>query len=189
MEGVDNQSGTVQTIAEIASEDPDGYLLPEREIPELEAVDSLPAMDGDSLWQALSSQIPKVVKSDLPEQKETSEQQINKMNMAAQTSLLEILSQNEQERLKQQNPLRTWLLILVSGQMVAFNVIMGYMVYRVCSNLTSEIIADILDFFKYFIGAVLVELIGMVWFITKSTFTSTARDIVKGLFDRLSKQK
>ena len=61
------------------------------------------------------------------------------------------------------------------------------MVYRMCEKLDAQIITSILDFCKYYIGAVFLELIGMIWFITRSTFTSTSKDIIKGFIDRISK--
>lgn len=80
------------------------------------------------------------------------------------------------------------MLFFVAVQLVSFNGVIGYMVYKMCETLDSQIVSTILDFCKYYVNVVFVELIGMVWFITRSTFTSTSKDIIKGFINRISKQ-
>lgn len=141
-----------------------------------------------SVFESLGEKIPDAVQSDLPEQKKTSEESISNINNnQLEDFLLKIVDKSETERLKQQEPLRNWLIFFVGLQLVAFNIVIGYMVYKMCSDLDAQIISSILDFCKYYIGAVFLELIGMIWFITRSTFTSTSKDIIKGFIDRISK--
>lgn len=139
------------------------------------------------VFAGLGERIPDALQSDLPKQEQTSEQSIEDINTKAENSLLKILDKSETERLKQQKPRRNCLLFFVGVQLFAFNGVIIYMVYRMCEKLDAQIITSILDFCKYYIGAVFLELIGMIWFITRSTFTSTSKDIIKGFIDRISK--
>ena len=131
--------------------------------------------------------VPANVENDLPEQKQNSQQVIDDINASAFNKLLNILDQSEKERLKQQRPLRNCLLWFIGLQMLVFNAVIGYIVFYVCKEIDLDVISKVLDFLIYYIGAVLVELIGMIWFITKSTFSSSSKEIIKGFLDRMKK--
>ena len=109
---------------------------------------------------------------------------IQEINENALSILMGVLSSSEEARIKQQKPLQISLLVFVGIQLIFFNgIICALVVYFFRLN-DQSIIGHILDFLKYYVGAVLVELIGMIMFITKSTFTSPAQDIIKGFFSR-----
>ena len=50
--------------------------------------------------------------------------------------------------------------------------------------ITIDVVHNLFTILKYYIGATIVELIGMVWFITKGTFSSdhvkTMQSVLKG---------
>lgn len=144
--------------------------------------------DLTHVFESLGEEIPDAIQNDLPEQKRTSEESIKNINTQVEDFLLKIVEKSELERLEQQKPLRNWMLFFVAVQLVSFNGVIGYMVYKMCKTLDAQLVSTILDFCKYYVNVVFVELIGMVWFITRSTFTSTSKDIIKGFIDRISKQ-
>lgn len=141
----------------------------------------------EAFRQNVEGMVPTSAKNDLPEQKQNSQQVIDDINASAFNKLLNILDQSEKERLKQQKPLRNCLLWFIGLQMLVFNVVIGYIVFYVCKEIKLDVISKVMDFLIYYIGAVLVELIGMIWFITKSTFSSSSKEIIKGLLDRMKK--
>ena len=98
------------------------------------------------VFESLKSKIPQERKNDLPKQKQTSQQTIDEINLQAAPHLLSILRKSEDARLELQKPIRNWLLVFVGMQLVSFNVISGYLVFKVCSTLNVDIVSDLLDF-------------------------------------------
>ena len=137
----------------------------------------------DDLQQA----IPEKFKSDLPAEEKNADQSILNLNKEASETILGILKKNESARIKQQKPLQVALLVFVGLQLLFFNGIIGFLVWQLRPLAEIEVITSVLDFLKYYIGAVVVELISMLVFITKSTFTSPSHDIIKGFFSKNSK--
>lgn len=143
-----------------------------------------PLQKYNLVFERLKQRIPKSVESDLPKQRPSSNKTIQEINENALSILMGVLSSSEEARIKQQKPLQISLLVFVGIQLIFFNgIICALVVYFFRLN-DQSIIGHILDFLKYYVGAVLVELIGMIMFITKSTFTSPAQDIIKGFFSR-----
>lgn len=149
----------------------------------------------DSIWETVSrraaenlmQKMPQQMQNDLPNSPSNSNKTIQQINEQVEEQLLGILSTNEKERIKQQKPLQISLLVFVGVQLVVFNGIIGYWVFHIFRLAQPDLITGTLDFLKYYIGAVLVELIGMIVFITKSTFTSPTQTIIKGLLGRTQK--
>ena len=135
-------------------------------------------------FEKLKQKVPKSVESDLPKQRHDSSKAIQEINENATSTLMEVLHSSEEARIKQQKPLQISLLVFVGIQLLFFNGIIGFLVVHSCQLDNQSITANVLEFLKYYVGAVLVELIGMIMFITKSKFTSPAQDIIKGFFSR-----
>lgn len=79
---------------------------------------------------------------------------------------------NEEERTERQKPLLNNLVKLTVFQLVAFNVIIAgvaWLSFR-CSDTT--IVPQFFEILKYYIGATVAELLAMIWFVTKGTFSS-----------------
>lgn len=146
------------------------------------------AVDSDAvlIQNSLSQEVSNRISIDIPAENPSGNNTIDEINSEAAKSLLNILNNIESERLKQQKPLRNWLLFFLFLQLVFFNAIVMYVIYT-CTKLDGVDISEILDFLKYYMAGSLAELIAMVFLITKSTFVSIGQDIVKGLMNRISK--
>lgn len=79
---------------------------------------------------------------------------------------------NEVERTKRQKP----LLFIVAGftflQLLAFNLVVAVCAWRIISTAELDIIAQVIDLVRYYIGATVVELIAMLLYIVTGTFAT-----------------
>lgn len=103
---------------------------------------------------------------------------VDKDNDKAQLAIIKAYTDHELERVKRQKWLLWAVVLLTAGQLIFFN----YVIYltltqsfqtaqlETISNL--DVINNLFEILKYYIGATVVELIGMVLFITKGTFSS-----------------
>lgn len=128
--------------------------------------------------KSLENQVPPVQESKLPNEKNKAENIIKQANDRTQESILGFIAKSEDARLKRQNPVLYIVLFLVLLQLVVFNGLIIFVIYTALKNQTYGDLSLILEFLKYYIGAVLVEMIGMIVFITKSTFTSSTKEML-----------
>lgn len=138
------------------------------------------------IQKGLTGKVSGNVRTDMPDTKNSGNQTIDGMNAHAITSLTNILNNIEGERLKQQKPLRNWLLVFMGLQLLFFNLVIGYVLIKF-SQENGASAAETFDFLKFYMGGSLAELLAMIFFITRNTFASTGQDIVKGLINRISK--
>lgn len=90
----------------------------------------------------------------------------------AKIAIIKSYTTNERERSNRQKPL-LWLVVGLTGlQLIAFNVIIGVMIHKIFTTGKPEVILPFFEILKYYIGATVVELIGMILFITRDTFSS-----------------
>lgn len=136
--------------------------------------------------KGLAEKVSGNIRTDMPDTKNSGNQTIDSMNAHAITSLTNILNNIEGERLKQQKPLRNWLLVFMGLQLLFFNLVIGYVLIKF-SQENGASAAETFDFLKFYMGGSLAELLAMIFFITRNTFASTGQDIVKGLINRISK--
>lgn len=121
-------------------------------------------------------------KSDIASPQKTGDEKVREINNNTIDTFLKLVSDSEEKRLNRQKPLQNCILIFVGMQLLFFNGIMVALVVRLFSTSNVEVIKSTLDFLKYYVGAVLVEMIGMIVFITRSTFTTLSREIISGIF-------
>lgn len=136
----------------------------------------------ESVLNSLQSQIPESLNIDLPSREafsSTGEDSIQEANNKAQTAILKLLKDNEEERRKRRKPVLIFVSVLVVLQLVAFNVIIGSLVLGWWGTENIEIAIELMDFLKYYIGAVLVELLGMLAVIITDTFKSYSEPLIK----------
>lgn len=120
--------------------------------------------------------------SDGKEKKETSAAaKVDDANAKTKNTLLGLLNQSEEARLSQQKPLLVTIVVCVGAQLLLFNVVIILLIVQWWGTENATIVTGLLEFLKYYIGAVVVELIGMIVFITKSTFTSYAGKMIEKL--------
>lgn len=100
----------------------------------------------------------------------------------AKLAIIKSYAKNENERAERQKPL-LWIVVgLTALQLIAFNLIIAMIACAAFKTKNSEIILQLFEILKYYIGATVVELIGMVWFITRDTFSSNHIKMMKLMF-------
>ena len=137
---------------------------------------------------------PKEVSVNLPQDDIPSENKIAKANIKAEEALFDarlkitnLYIECEQKRLEQQKPLLDAVIGLTKIQLICFNVVICVLTYVIATvsffKMDLELWKVMLDFLKYYIGAVVVELLGMLFFIAKSTFSSNYNKIMENILD------
>jgi hypothetical protein len=151
--------------------------------------DSVSASSKDSCYGAISDDL----KNNIPEsvvfgfesdfnprvKDELVEKANDKANSAitrTHNKILKTYTDHEIARMRRQKYLLLVIILLTAGQLLFFNCIIRMAVKESLLLVKSEIInSDITNnlftILKYYIGATIVELIGMVWFVTKATFS------------------
>ena len=115
------------------------------------------------------------------EKNSSAEAKVDDANTKTKNTLLGLLDKSEAARLSQQKPLLRAIVACVGAQLLLFNVVIILLIIQWWGTENSTIVTGLLEFLKYYIGAVVVELIGMIVFITKSTFTSYAGKMIEKL--------
>lgn len=144
-------------------------------------------------FEVLKAEVPSDTSVDVPKAHASSEEIINDANERAETSLTNARSaivkhyiQCEQNRVEQQKPLLKATINLVTVQIWLFNIIIFLfsVVVVVISIVNNDIepLLSLFDFLKYYVGAVLVELLGMLLLIAKSIFSSNYGKIMELMF-------
>lgn len=107
----------------------------------------------------------------------------------AKLAIIKSYAKNEKERAERQKPL-LWVIVgLTALQLIAFNAIIAMIAFAAFKTENSEIVLHLFEILKYYIGATVVELIGLVWFITRDTFSSNHIKMMKLMFgDKLGEE-
>lgn len=124
-----------------------------------------------------------------------SDQQIIEANLrageiinSAKIAVINSYISHEGTRIENRKPILrivAWLTLL---QIVTFNALMGIIIFLSFKNTNIEIQLKLFDILKYYIGATVVELIGMLTFITTATFSSNHFKTMKLIFEENKKQ-
>ena len=151
----------------------------------------------DDLNKQLTDQVPEKQQFSFPESAVKPKKEIvvkanaraNEILNNAKISVVNSYVTNEEERTKRQKPLLYAIVAITAFQLVSFNVIIACCVFLAFKNNDPTILTQLFEVMKYYIGATIVELIGMVWFITKGTFsTNHVKTMELMLRDEVSKQ-
>ena len=131
--------------------------------------------------------IPDKVKTKLPVAKASSEDKVTRANEESQDKLIAAYTQVVKQQLKLQRPLSAWIIALFGIQPLILN---GIIVFLIVVCMKSETLMPLLfEFLRYYIGAVVVELLGLVAIIIKSTFSSSLPKIVEKMFSSNRKDR
>ena len=155
--------------------------------------------DNSLLDQALKEKVPSGdVEIDMPEDSvESSEDKIEVANedtldllrKSVTERIIDAYTKAETERSARQVPLFLCISWLTIGQLIAFNLIIAATGVFSFLNSNIEVIFSFFEICKYYIGAVIVELIGMLAFIMKGTFSSKHIDMMKLVVEGLPVRK
>lgn len=109
---------------------------------------------------------------------------VNENSRAVMDEFLDAFNKAEAARTNREQPVLKALIVLTVIQIVAFNVIIGGAGIYVFRLNSLEGISLYFDILKYYIGATVVELIGMFAFIVKSTFSSSHSKMMEILLNK-----
>lgn len=138
----------------------------------------------DDLQQKLAESVPDEVST---KDAETVDQSLESIQASSVNKLIEILSDSENKRLSRQRPIFTAIIIMLGFQMVMVNgVVIALLVLTWWKN-DAALITQLYDFIKYYVSLSVAELLGMLLFITKSSFSSNSKSIINGLFAQFKK--
>lgn len=126
----------------------------------------------EEIIKELLGEIPDTIKIDIPREI-SAEGKIDSFNEVAGQALVDAYTKSEEFRLGRQKPIMISVLIVLSVQLVAFNTLIFILLFKSIPivSVQHQLFVELLDFLKYYIGAVIVELIGLMIIITKNTFS------------------
>lgn len=113
----------------------------------------------------------KKLKSDKTSSNKNTDESINGINKQ--------IIKNENQKRKFKRAILWLVSILTFIQLIFFNVVVAFVVASITvehsflKELDIKIISEMLDFLKYYIGATIVELLGMLLFIMRYVFSDT----------------
>lgn len=129
----------------------------------------------NSFSSALQQYVPDTVSFDFNNDKVSTKSIIEDANKLAITKAY---TENESARVKRQKWLLLAVVLFTACQLLFFNFVIhttvtkSFQTAQLESISNIEVINNFFDILKYYIGATVVELIGMILFITKGTFSS-----------------
>ena len=128
--------------------------------------------DFQPVIERLIKEIPSTPTIDLPKE-QSAENKIDSFNENAKQAIVDAYSRSESLRLDRQKPMMVAIVIMLGVQLCAFNAVIFILLYKSFSVISSnsDLFAELLDFLKYYVGAVIVELVGLMLIVTKNTFS------------------
>ena len=145
------------------------------------SVNQLPEECTDVISKAFDGVFPEDLTVDFDDHTSNTKSIIEESNEKAKSAIIKSYAKNETERVKRQKYLLWAVVALTAIQMVFFNGVIAGVVYLSFKSGEQETINNIFDILKYYIGATVVELIGMIVYITSGTFSSSHVDTMKML--------
>lgn len=159
--------------------------------------DSLQPVTSDLLSEierGMKGEVPQLPSVDVPQKNVPAEKIISDANQKAKEPILDarikltnLYIECEQKRLEQQKPLLVSIVGLTKTLIWLFNGVIGFITVAViilCFVKSDvSILERLFDFLKYYVGAVLVELTGMLLFVAKSVFSSNYRKILDNVLN------
>lgn len=95
--------------------------------------------------------------------------------------------ESEKQKQSLRSKIVSFIRILIVLQLIFFNFIIGFIIFAVivkCTRfnaLSTTIVSSLLGFLKYYISATIVELLGMLFFITQYSFSKIDRNYYNGV--------
>lgn len=140
----------------------------------------------ETLRATLKEDVPSSKKiNTTPSATENSDEIVSVYNKSME-KYVESVQKSMSQRHKLQKPILDCIKRLLNVLIWSFNIIIGVIVIfsaLYCfRNSDDDLLIQLLDFLKYYVGAVVVELLGMLYFVTKSVFSP---EDITGLGDLL----
>ena len=109
---------------------------------------------------------------------------VGENSRAVANEVLDAFTKTENARERREKPLLITLIVLMTIQVVAFNIIIAGAGIYIFSLKDTSVLQLFFDVLKYYIGATVVELIGIFAFVIKGTFISGHSKLVEMLMDK-----
>lgn len=139
-----------------------------------------PLIKTEDVFGLLRQDVPSEVRSQLPVAQGSVADKIAQANQASKDLMVDAYAKVINQQMELQRPLSIGVIILFGLQLLALNAVILVLIY-ICHDDIQELTL-LFDFLKYYIGAVVVELLGLVTIIVKSTFSSKLPQIVENIF-------
>lgn len=133
------------------------------------------------IYEAIEKKLPKKSKIEVEKEK-TNKKKITEYNKAVIQTYLE----SEATHLEQQKPVGVIIAISVIIQLIAFNVLI-YLVVLGSHDLEKTQI--LLDFMKYYIGAVIAEMLAMCWFVIRGIYSGSIKKMAEHILSKKGDNK
>jgi hypothetical protein len=167
------------------------------------AEDNLTPPDGttsveyvlDSYKAEMKNDVPEVPNVKIPQSETPPEGIITDANttaldplVVAQGKIVDQYIKFEETRLTLQKPLQTNVIELTKLLIWLFNIVIGAITFAVLifcfvqAAYSTQILDMYFEFLRYYIGAVLLELLGLLAFIIKSVFASNYSKVIDSIF-------
>lgn len=132
--------------------------------------------DLESVYQALEENVPSRFKIEVKKEKPATKK-VSEYNK----DIIETYLKGEDTHLKQQKPVGIIIAIAVGLQLIAFNVLIFTIVLQ---NYDIETLRILLDFMKYYTGAVIIEMLGMCWLVVKGVYSVSIGKMVEHILKK-----
>lgn len=167
----------------------------------------IPELNAAEIWAEveaslanLSTEVPKQPNISILQKRIEYDEEIDGVNAKAESAMVDSRAKLvnlyiacEQQRLSQQEPLLKLVISLNKTLIWLFNIVIGVVTLAVLAlcfiRSDTNILDSLFDFLKYYIGAVVVELIGMLFFIVRGVFSSNFNKIMENVLNPDSKKK
>lgn len=147
----------------------------------------------------LSSDIPKQPDINFLQKKVAYQDEIDGVNARVEAAMIDsraklvnLYIDCEKERLEQQKPLLESVIKVNKTLIWLFNIVISIITISVIVlcfvQSDTSILEGLFDFLKYYVGAVVVELIGMLFFIVRGVFSSNYNKIMENVLKPESKK-
>ena len=122
------------------------------------------------IFEALEDHLPRKNKIDVKKEKSG-----RKKVVEYNKELIDTYLASQLEHLKQQKWVGLIITVAVSIQLVAVNAL----IWRTLDVMELEKMKLVLDFMKYYTGAVIVEMIGLCWIVVKGVYSKSIEKVVE----------
>lgn len=131
----------------------------------------------NELVKTLQDTLPQKTIINIAKDTANSKQKIDNYN----EKIIETYRKSEEAHLKQQKPVGIIIAIVVGIQLIAFNVLIYIVVLR---SYELDTLTVILNFMKYYTGAVIVEMLGLCLVIVKGVFNTNIGKVIEHIFKK-----
>lgn len=142
----------------------------------------------NEIIEQLKKKVPNSAQFDI-EDATTPKVKIINANVSAEDKIMEIFINSEQQKALRQKPITKYILWIFAIQLLVFNAIIFFIVKKALGHFTTSNFVEIINLLKYYVGAVIVELLSLVAVIINSSFNLKTNTIIKDIIKHKQKNR